>query len=202
VTDGGTKLRLVDSPVAPDALAALGDDDLMLLSRQGRKDAFEVLIVRHQGFVLGCASRFFADRQLGREVAQDVFLALWAEKERYRPRGRFKSLLVAMTFNRCRIVARQKQSDSRKLELAKRDALPPPGQTPLAEILERSRAELVREKLALLPPAMRRALILRYAQGLSLAEIASLTGKPLGTIKSDLSRGLEKLKAALSGEEP
>src|SRR5687768_12459378 len=92
------------------------DDDLMRLARDGRRDAFEALVSRYTALVIGTASRFLGDRQKGREVAQDVFLMLWAERDRYVPQGKLRNLLVTMAFNRCRMVARTMKSDASKTE--------------------------------------------------------------------------------------
>ncbi len=102
--------------------ADLEDDDLMLLCRQDRHDAFEVLVQRHEALAFGLATRFLGDRSLGRDVAQDVFLSIWAERERYRPRGRFRSYLVSVTLNRCRHLARQRGSHKRKVSGLNRDS--------------------------------------------------------------------------------
>ena len=83
-------IRLVETRPAS-ALSELDDDDLMRLARAGREDAFEALLRRHQPLVLGVAARFLADRALGRDVMQDVFLSLWRERERYKPQARFRS---------------------------------------------------------------------------------------------------------------
>ncbi len=62
------------------------------------------------------------------------------------------------------------------------------------------RRELAR-LVATLPPRYRVPLVLRHVQGLSYDEIATITGKPLGTVKSDVHRGARLLRAALEGNE-
>ena len=190
------KLVCEGSPKEPEDLA---DDDLMLLSRSGRQDAFDALVRRHQSLVFGLATRYFADRTLGREVAQDVFLSLWAERERYRPRGKFTGYLVSATFHRCHYLARQRRSHDRKLGDFARESgtRQEPGDLPLDHLVEAERAREVRAKLALLPAGMREVMILRYTQDLSIEEIADLTGKPPGTVKSHLFRGLKRLARLL-----
>jgi RNA polymerase sigma-70 factor (ECF subfamily) len=195
-------LKLVEAKPGA-ALEELSDDDLMTLVRTDRQDAFELLIRRYQTLVLGVAARYFADRALGREVAQDVFLALWAERARYRPRGKFKNYLFTVTRNRCHVVARQRKSRMRKHSNLARDtqAQPGPGgDMPLDALVEAERAREVREKLVELPERMRQVLILRFTHELALEEIASLTGMPLGTVKSHVFRGLKRLGRLLTGD--
>ena len=197
-------LRLVEGKPGA-ALQDLSDDDLMTLVRTDWQDAFEILIRRYQSLVLGLAARYFSDRALGREVAQDVFLALWAERSRYRPRGKFKNYLFTITRNRCHGVARQRQSRKRKhANLARESqAQPAPsGDLPLDALVEAERARQVREKLVHLPERMRQVLILRFTHEMALEEIASLTGMPLGTVKSHVFRGLKRLGRLLTGDAP
>jgi RNA polymerase sigma-70 factor (ECF subfamily) len=179
------------------------DDDLMRLARDGRRDAFEVLVSRHTALVIGTATRFLGDRQKGREVAQDVFLMLWAERDRYVPQDKLRNLLVTMTFNRCRAVARTMKSDTSKTERLAASGEVAQANTPLDELIERSKAAEVRRALTKLPEPVREILILRYTHELSLEEIAEATEKPVGTIKSHVFRGLKKLRETLSkgGEE-
>jgi RNA polymerase sigma-70 factor (ECF subfamily) len=194
------ELRLVRGE---DDLASLADDDLMLLAKGGRRDAFEVLVVRHTSLVLGTAVRFFGDRNLGREVAQDVFLMLWAERDRYRAGGKLRSFLVTMTFNRCRMVARKARSDRRKEERLGVVEITTEGGTPLDAVLEESRRREVQRELARLPDPMKEALIARFVSDLSMEEIARATSKPVGTVKSNIFRGLERLRKVFGkGERP
>jgi len=179
----------------------LSDDDLMRLCRQNRHEAYDILVRRHQTLVFALATRFFGDRSLGRDVTQDVFLSVWAERDRYEPRGRFKSYLVSVTFHRCKYVARQRRSHDRKVAGLTLDtqAQTAAAELPLEEVLKMERAREVRQKLTELPEKMRRVLILRFAHDLGLAEIASLTSQPLGTVKSHLFRGLRRLHRRFSG---
>ena len=189
---GKTEKKLEDLP----------DDDLMILARAERKDAFEALVLRHQALVLALATRFLADKNLGRDVAQEVFLSLWAERHRYRPQGHFRSYLVSVTHHRCHYVARQRRSHGRKLgKLARNATL---GQAepdlPLEMLVAAEKAREVRKKLERLPERIRQVLILRFTQDCSLQEIAELTGLPLGTVKSHLFRGLKRLNRMIAKE--
>jgi DNA-directed RNA polymerase specialized sigma24 family protein len=94
----------------------LSDDDLMRLAAIGRKDAFEILVIRHHAFVFGLAARFLGDRQAGRDIAQDVFLALWADRDKYQRRGMFKSYLAAVCLNRCRVAARGMKNQDKRVK--------------------------------------------------------------------------------------
>jgi len=179
----------------------LSDDDLMRLSALDRKDAFEILVTRYSSFVLGLAIRFMGDRQTGRDIAQDVFLSLWAERIQYRRRGVFKSYLAAVCLNRCRNTSRNQKSQERKISHLESEDLPSERKVeelPLDELLKTERAKEIRAQLQKLPEATRTVLIYRFTHDLSLKEIAALTGMPIGTVKSHVSRGLVRFERLLT----
>lgn len=194
-------LRVVESASGM-RLEDLSDDDLMRLARESRADSFEVLIRRHQQLVLGLASRFFGDRTTGRDIAQDVFLHLWAERDRYQPRGLFRSYLVSVTLHRCHFMARQRRNHFSKIDrLARESRRGDVGEDlPVEALLEAERSREVRKRLYELPERVREVMILRFTHELTLDEIASSTGMPLGTVKSHVFRGLKRLSRLLSGE--
>jgi RNA polymerase sigma factor (sigma-70 family) len=189
-------LRLVDRDRA-EASGDATDDDLMLLVRANHQAAFEIPVRRYQTFVLALATRYVGDASVGRDIAQDVFLALWAERERYELRGRFRSYLVSCTIHRCQIVARQARCHQHKhgvlAATGEARAEAPIDDEALRALVEAEDRREVRRKLTLLPEKMREVLILRFTQDLPIQEIASITGLREGTVKSHLFRGLARL---------
>jgi RNA polymerase sigma-70 factor, ECF subfamily len=198
-------LRLIGSAQA-DSTGEPTDDELMLLAKANHQGAFEILVRRHQKLVLGLAVRYVGDASVGRDVAQDVFLALWAERGRYQSRGLFRSYLVSCTIHRCQVAARQARSQERKHgELAKHaegGAVAPLGNGALAMLVEAERRKTVRDKLTCLPEKMREVLILRFTHDLSVEEIAKLTGLREGTVKSHIFRGVARLHRLIGKDGP
>jgi RNA polymerase sigma-70 factor, ECF subfamily len=194
-------IRLVE-PREAKTLSDLADDDLMLLTKTGRQDAFEVLMRRHQALVFGITARFLDDRALGRDVMQEVFLALWRERDRYKTSGRFRSYLVSIALHRCHMVARNRKSQIRRVSMLTRaqEEAPPCEDPPLDVIVERERSRQLRKLLAKVPAHHRQVLILRFAEDLGLEEIAHATRLPLGTVKSHLFRGLKTLREMVRKE--
>ena len=193
-------IRLVETRPAS-ALSELDDDDLMRLARAGREDAFEALLRRHQPLVLGVAARFLADRALGRDVMQDVFLSLGRERERYKPQARVRSYLLSLPLHRCHAVARARRSQTRRVaQLA--SVLPDTASPdePIGMLVQRERARELHALLGSVPERQREVLILRFGEELELEEIAEATGRPIGTVKSHLFRGLKALRGLLHRE--
>lgn len=195
-------LRLVESR-AQTKTGEPTDDELMLLARANHQDAFELLVRRYQRLVLGLATRFLGDCGLGRDVAQDVFLAIWEERAEYQARDRFRSYLVAVTLHRCQFVARQARTRMRKLDdvAAQGNPTPAPSNEALHALIEEERRRAVHEKLTRIPEKMREVMILRFTHELPLSEIALVTGLSEGTVKSHLSRGIQRLHHLMGRED-
>jgi RNA polymerase sigma-70 factor (ECF subfamily) len=195
-------LRALKGGMAAAEMTDLSDDDLMLLVRTGIEAAFEILIRRHQGVVLAYAIRFLGDRSLARETTQEVFLALWTERERYQAMGRFRSYLLMVTHHRCQALARTQRYDQARRHGAQEEAeaLGARGpETPLDQLLEASRRSELGRLLGELDEGTRAALILRYVNELGYEEMARVTGRPEGTLKAQVCRGLRRLHERVAG---
>ena len=191
------KLKIVADTVRT-PVDDLPDDDLMRLAALERRDAFEALVVRHRQMIFALAARFLGNREQGRDVVQDVFLSLWAERHRYRAAGRFKSFLTSICLNRCRVVARDKKSGDRKkgdfAQEISANAAPEQAEVPLETLLASEQRKEIQTYLIHLPDRCRQVMIFRFTHGMSLAEISEHTGMPLGTVKSHLLRGTGRIR--------
>jgi RNA polymerase sigma factor (sigma-70 family) len=173
----------------------VGDEELMTRVQGGNQDCFEMLVLRHQKLLLCFAGRYLGSQALAQEVVQEVFLGLWRNRAQYQVRGKLRNYLITMTMNRCHDTTRKhltQEKYSRDVEQESRDI--PEGLGPPDQRLDRTEtAAFVRLLLTRLAKGTKEVLILRYTQGFSLDEIAQITGMPLGTVKSHLSRGLKQL---------
>lgn len=203
---GKPSLVLLDR--VPGAFAALedGDDDsLMLLASGEDVRAFELLTRRHLGVLTGYCAKFLGSARAGEEVAQDALVELWTRRSRYAS-GRFKVFLFTIARTRC--LNRLRDDRRRGARADPRDpALEGeegeveshrPDQ--LDELLERERVRRTREALLTLAPKLREAVLLRFDQGLSYAEIARIVLRPEVTVRSRVFHALRKLRHIL-GEE-
>ena len=195
------KLRLItDTNIERQPVERLLDDDLMRLAALDRRDAFETLIHRHQQLVFGLATRYLGNREKGRDVTQDVFLSLWADRHKYRPSGKFRSYITSVCLNRCRVVSRGMSRQAGKVaEYAQEIAAEAPdgrgrADMPLDSLLESERRKEIQGYLTKLPENCRTVMIYRYTHDMPLAIIAETTGMPLGTVKSHLLRGVHRIR--------
>lgn len=167
----------------------LDDAALLVAIREGSEHAFNRLIDRHQQgvrvFLRGLVSRADAD-----DIAQETFLVAWSQAGRYRGGASVRSWLFAIAWRKAkdshRRVFRRRQRESDYHEVAA-----PPDGMGVEERLA------VTQALQSLPLEQRAAVLLCLAEGLTHTEAANALGMPLGTVKSHVLRGRDRLRAAL-----
>ncbi len=153
---------------------------------------------RHCSRVMAIAIHLLKNRGEAEEVLQETFLAIWQQASRYdRDRASPEHWLSMMV--RSRALDRLRNASAR-LRLADTEArsLPPP-QAPIGveHIEGRERAARIAAALTRLPREQRRVVELAYFEGLTQREIAEQTTLPLGTVKTRIRLGMEKLSALL-----
>ena len=164
---------------------ARSDEELVRAAGRGDAAAFEALYRRHRGFVLGLARRF-AGPGLAADVAQEVFLYLVARLPGLRFEGRLATFLYPVVKHVAAGARRREQRPGPDRAVPEGLAAPAPA-APEDEDLAAA--------LASLPEGQREVVLLRFADGFSLEEIAASLAIPLGTVKSRLHHALEGLRA-------
>jgi RNA polymerase sigma-70 factor (ECF subfamily) len=143
------------------------------------------------------AYRILRDPCKAEDAVQDVFLRLWLHPDRFdERRGELGSYLALMARSRALDIARSEAAASRagdRLE-AVVEADPPHAERPDERAEERERSSGLRAAVARLPKRQREAVALAFWGDLPAREIAERTGVPLGTARSRLRLGLEKLE--------
>jgi RNA polymerase sigma factor (sigma-70 family) len=174
----------------------LAQTDAQLLERFARRrdePAFVALVVRHGPMVYGVCRRLLRDVQEAEDAFQASFLVLARKAASIRKR----SLLGAWLYNvACRIAARLRGQAARRREVERPgldlDALP--ADAPAWSDV----GPAVQEEVQRLPGHYRDAVVLCFLQGKSNEEAARLLRRPVGTIKSRLTRARELLRARLA----
>lgn len=175
--------------------------DVALPQRLVQKDvrAFERLYGLHSRTVYALVFRIVQQSSTAEEVVQDVFLHLWRNAAQYDPaKGPFVPWLLTLARNRALDNLRLKSERQRRREELP-ETLPQIALTPGYEeaLDEKRRAERVRELIGSLYPQQKRAIEMAYFEGLSHSEIAAALKEPLGTVKSWIRNGLQRLKEGL-----
>jgi RNA polymerase sigma-70 factor (ECF subfamily) len=174
------------------ARAAAHDLDLVALSVGGARDAFGELVRRHGSGVRALLRRMGADPATADDLAQDAFLAAFEQIADFRGEGAFSAWVKRIA---ARLYIRRWRRDSR-MPLTGETPEDEIGQSP-GEIGANSRIDLD-EALRSLSDIERLCVALCYGAGLSHGEAAVALNTPLGTVKSHVKRGLDKLKARLA----
>mgnify|MGYP003110805297 CR=1 FL=1 len=155
------------------------DEELVALVVAAKDNiAFGELVRRHQGLVRSMLARMCGNRALAEDLAQEAFIRAFRKIGSYTGKGSFKSWLCRIAYNEFLMSAR-KRKDIDDTE-APRD---------MGSVVDLDRA------LATLKEDERAAVVLCYASGLSHSDAAEMLNLPLGTVKSHVNRGREKLKA-------
>jgi RNA polymerase sigma-70 factor (ECF subfamily) len=165
----------------------------------GDQDAFRRLVERETGSVFRVCYRVLGRVHDAQDATQETFVIAYRALPTYRGDGSLAAWLA-------RIATRQAlRTASRRTETASLDAETPADGSghaidPVSELVEAERAGAIRAAVARLPEPYREVVVLRFFAELSLGEISIATGRPLGTVKSHLHRGLARLRDRLGVE--
>ncbi|MBU0985214.1 MAG: sigma-70 family RNA polymerase sigma factor [candidate division Zixibacteria bacterium] len=161
----------------------------------GDKDAFSALVRQLMTQVAAVAYRMTGDRESARDLAQETFLSAWQNIRSYRREAGFTSWLyriaVNKTLNFLKANRRLVVSDEVVIQEADRQGS---AITPEEELSRRDLADGVLAFMATLPPQQRMIFNLRFYSQMSFDEIATVTGRALGTVKTGYREAVSKLR--------
>jgi RNA polymerase sigma-70 factor (ECF subfamily) len=170
---------------------------------QGRdSNALQALYDETSRVLYSLAFRVLNDREDAEEVLLDVYQQIWNAAGRFdASRGSVLSWLAVVTRNRA--IDRVRQSNARRThELSIEEPVETADESPAPEtlsILDQQR-RLVREAMATLAKEQRDAIELAFYSGMSHSEVAEALGEPLGTVKTRIRVGMQKLRKALPAD--
>lgn len=179
----------------------LGDEALVARIVEQDVRALDALYGRYSRPVFSLALKILGDREVVEEVVQEVFLRLWTRAHSFDPqRGKLLSWLLTITHHRAIDELRRRRSqpvlDGLQDQLATIDE---PASDPSETYSHVEDREAVQKALAQLPEAQRKPIQMAYYGGLTQVEIASTLSEPLGTIKTRMRLGMQKLRVLLAG---
>jgi RNA polymerase sigma-70 factor, ECF subfamily len=155
----------------------------------------------HGPAVYGAALRVLGNPVTAQDVAQDVFLRLWRRPTAFdRRRGDLGAYLRLMARSRALDLWRSAQAGGRatdRLKIASGRDEPRTEDEPVARFERDEHSRTVRTALGALPAPQREAVVLAYWGGLTADEIAARSGVPLGTAKSRVRLGLQRMRGEL-----
>lgn len=174
-------------PPAPDGSA--DDSEIVARVRAGDREAFGVLVARHQRMVFALASRMTGSQDEAKDVMQNCFLNAFRQIGGFRGDASFKTWLYGIALNECRM-AHRRSDRTVPLDAIAEPVAPSPGGHALDRLLL---ARLV----ARLPEKQRAALVLRVTEDLSFREIGELIGSSEASAKVSYFHAVKKLRGWL-----
>lgn len=174
------------------SFASLHDVELCSYAAAGERRAFGELVRRHGSSVRHLLRRMGAQAALSDDVAQDAFLAAFERIAEFRGEGTFAGWVKKIA---ARLYLRRLQREKRLSALAAEEGSIEEIDTGAGDADHRIDLD---EALKGLSPAERLCVSMCYGAGLSHGEAADALNLPLGTVKSHVKRGLEKLRARLA----
>ncbi len=188
---------------APNAerMTELSDEALLAGMAIGDETAAIAFVRRYQRRVYGLALSIVGERRAAEDVAQDALLRVWRHAQVFDPRrGAAAVWVLAITRNlaidaiRVRRPTPLDPASFLSLGSASDEGVPDEA----AETIDR--APEIREALATLPPEQRRAVMLAVVHGLTAADVSERESIPLGTAKTRIRTGLQRLRRALEAQ--
>ena len=136
------------------------------------------------------------DRAAASDITQEVFIAAWKKRDRFDPnRGALSSWLSGITRNKVIDHFRSTGREQRRVERVK--SAPQPVEPTEKQLEEVTLRMLLVDAIDELPERARSVISMAFFDELTHVEIAERTGLPLGTVKSDIRRGLNRLRHGL-----
>jgi RNA polymerase sigma-70 factor, ECF subfamily len=161
---------------------------------EGAERVFERMVCDHQHRIYALGLALTGNRQDAEEVAQDTFLRAYRALITY-PSDRVRDLKQRAWLHQIALNVVRNRTRGAKLRVVELNGSEPDRASgPEADVMLRAEMEGLAAKVAALPPRYRDAVVLRHVQELSYAEAAAVLGQPVGTVKSNVHRGLQLLK--------
>jgi len=184
-------------------LSEYTDEELIIEFKLNRTEAaFQILVKRFKSPLFNFVYRFLGDYELCSDVVQETFIRVFRNVDSYKNIGKFSTWIYTIASNLTK-------TEYRKIRSSKNFSISNFGQEgedyeisdstyrPDNMVESVQTGELIQKALLEIPEQYREMVILRDIQGLAYEEITEITGLPIGTVKSRINRGREKLQKLL-----
>ncbi|MFA4987443.1 MAG: RNA polymerase sigma factor [Candidatus Brocadiia bacterium] len=186
------------------------DAELIKRFLKGDREALSELVDRHSKTAVRIAYTVLGNEADAYDAAQDAFVKVLRNLERFSGRSSFSTWLYRIVYNAAMDIGRKRRhfvqhkvdddSDDPDVE-AEAQNMREDGKEPMEQMLRQERAKSVRKCLELLPQKYSVVIRFKDIEGLSYEEIATILGTTKGNVMSRLFYGREKLRALLEKEK-
>lgn len=188
--------------------ATLSDQQVVQLARDGSERAYRELIGRYQRPVFSLIYRLVRDREKAEDLAQDTFIKVLNNIDRYKPEYKFSSWIFKIAHNTSLDHLRKKEPETLSIDGSphartaaevEASTITPEsgGENPEEYTLNRQLGAEIEDALGTLRADYRTAIVLCHVEGRPYEEIAEIMEVPLGTVKTYIHRGRKELMQRL-----
>jgi RNA polymerase sigma-70 factor (ECF subfamily) len=172
-----------------------GDDYLVRQAQEGYLDAYAELVNRHSLLAYRVALRILGHHQDAEDVAQDALVTAWQQLPHFRGESSFSTWLYQIVTRRAlNRVNRDRRHSSADVLAERAD-----DSTQTEMTFERNETvDAVTGAIQALPPAQRVVVVLHHLEGLSYADVATVTASSVPAVRSQLYRARRALGTALA----
>jgi RNA polymerase sigma-70 factor (ECF subfamily) len=181
-------------------LGELSEIELVDACRQGRADAFDLIVERHRRSVYQLCYRFVGNHEDASDLSQDVFLRAYRGLKSFRGQSSIGTWLYRIGVNVClnRVSVKKPFTEP----IGERQHVDTGRESASERLLRDERALRVRAAVAVLPRKQKTVLVLRMYHEMSHQEIAEVVGSSVGAVKANIFHALRNLKKLLGEEAP
>ncbi len=180
------------------------DAELVTQAKEGKMEAFELLVNRYQQRVANVISKFVKDRHEIQDVAQEVFIKVFRALPNFRGDSSFYTWIYRIAVNTSKnyLVSRSRRIQNTQVEFEDAESFNTNEDqrnldTPDAVYARGELEQTMSKAISMLPEDLKAAIILREVDGLSYDEIAAKMECPIGTVRSRIFRARDAIDQAL-----
>lgn len=163
----------------------------------GDKACFSELIYRYKNLVFSVIHRMINDKDEVDDLAQDVFIKVYKNLDKYYPDYKFSTWIMRITTNHVIDYRRKKRQETVPFEDVEFEL--GTAVSPESVLIEKEQSLRLKKVMDALPDMYKIPIILYHQQGLSYQEIADVIEQPLSKVKNRIFRGRKMLKDSLMG---
>jgi RNA polymerase sigma-70 factor (ECF subfamily) len=191
----------------PSFSAPTGEKELVVAAKNGKEEAFEILVERYQRRIFAVALRITRIQEDAEDITQQSFQKAFVHLHAFEGESLFSTWLTRITVNEALMLLRRRRGrreisiDGECCELNEdaRPDIPGSDSDPEASYSQREEAEILSAAIGTLTPGLRQAIELRDLAELSIKETARRMGLSVAAVKSRELHGRRKLRKALRG---
>jgi len=173
----------------------MSDYEIIKACLDGCDDCFSELVSRYKNLVYSIILRMVIDKEEANDLAQEVFIKVYRNLDKYYPEFKFSTWIMRITTNHVIDARRKKKQQTVPIEEMEYALWGSP--SPETRYIEEESAAALRKIIEDLPEMYRVPIILYHQQGLSYQEIAAVIEEPLSKVKNRIFRGRKLLRDGL-----